>query len=117
MAQRGGCGPQTGGFPTQFVLAHSKLATHAVPSASGGAVQSVRPVPSSAHVAAASQQSVAETQMDPSGRHGPGPRSHLPFASQVIPQHPGPPPEWQSSPDARQGAVGSTTHRPLPPSS
>jgi hypothetical protein len=116
-AQLGAAVPQIGGLsPTQLLLAHSKLATHEIPSARGADVQSRRPVPSSMQ-AAPWQQSCAVTQMSPSGRQGPGPGSHLPVGSQTLLQQVPEPPEWQSSPDARQVAVPSIPHLPRPPSS
>ncbi len=116
-AQLAGGEPQTGGFPTQLALMHSKLATHETPLDRGADVHSERPVPSSMHVAPG-PQSIAVTQMAPSGRGGPGPGSHRPPGSQTTLQHVPDPPEWQSSPDARQVAVASITHLPLvPPSS
>jgi hypothetical protein len=85
-----------------------------MPLASGaGAVQSIRPVPSSVQVAPG-PQSTDDAQIDPRGRRGPDPGSQRPLLLQVT-QHPAPPPEWQSSPDARHVAIGSMTHLPPPP--
>jgi hypothetical protein len=100
----------------QLPLAHSKLATHDAPSASGeGTVHRERPLPSGVQDAPG-QQSPAAEQIEPAGRQGPDPGSQRPVESQTPLQQVPEPPEWQSSPDARHVAVGSTTHLPRPPS-
>jgi hypothetical protein len=105
--------PHTGGLPTQPSLEHSKLATHDIPSGSGGDVHSNSPPPLSAHVPW--QQSAVVRHTEPVARQGPAPGSQRSAGSSQAPQQGAEPPEWQSSPEARHVATGSRTHRLPPP--
>ena len=97
----------------QLSLSHSKPALQETPSARAGEVHSSSPLPLSEHVPW--QQSAAVRHTDPVGRHGPAPGSQRPLGSSHTPQHGCEPPEWQSSPEARHVATGSSTHRLPPP--
>jgi hypothetical protein len=95
-------GAQRGGLPVQFRLQHSASWVQVAPSFKHVASQIVSFGQFGvAHLP--TQQSASSTQSAPMGRQAPGPKSHLPTASQVAQHAP------HLSPVGRQGIAGSAT--------